>query len=292
MNRELVNTVLIDADSLVYAIGFASETYTYVVGSFSFGAKKAALRHAEETSFPLEDIKKEVTVDPLPIVLSTVATSLEEILFNTGCTYYDLYLTEGKTFRDTLVDYYKANRDPNNKPFYYTEIREYLKTEWGAEFGDNVEADDLCGIYQDTSSIISSIDKDLDTIPGWHYNPNKKIEYYLSEVDALRNLYGQMLTGDAADNIPGLFKITKCKCRAKYLEPLLSMDTEEDMYKYIQSIYLKCAETKGIDKDFNIKEKLEEIKTLLTILQEPLDVWQDTGVHTNTVDTNLEVSSS
>jgi len=202
MNRDEVTTVLIDGDVHVYAIGFAAETKTYEVEGIQFGSKKELKKYLQGKDDTAE-ILTHVQVDPLPIVLATVKSSLEEILFNTGCEQYQVYLTKGKTFRDDLVDYYKANRDPKAKPSYYNEIRQYLVDEWGAEYGDYIEADDLCGIYQDKTTIISSIDKDLDTIPGWHYNPNKKIEYYLSKVEALRNLYGQWLTGDTADNIPG-----------------------------------------------------------------------------------------
>jgi hypothetical protein len=59
---------------------------------------------------------------------------------------------------------------------------------------------------KDTTCIVS-IDKDLDMIPGHHYNPKKDVSYYINEQDGYRNFYKQCLTGDTSDNIPGIYGI-------------------------------------------------------------------------------------
>ena len=56
-----------------------------------------------------------------------------------------------------------------------------------------------------------SLDKDLDQIVGWHYNFVKHLGYYIKPEEGLVKLYTQMLTGDAADNIKGLFRVGPVK---------------------------------------------------------------------------------
>ena len=53
----------------------------------------------------------------------------------------------------------------------------------------------------DEDTIIVSDDKDLQTIAGYHYNKGEVIE--VSEQQALKNFYTQVLTGDTADNYKG-----------------------------------------------------------------------------------------
>ena len=57
--------------------------------------------------------------------------------------------------------------------------------------------------YRDTS-IIVSIDKDFDQVPGWHYNFVKGEKYYVDDDQGFYNFCAQLLTGDRADNIIGL----------------------------------------------------------------------------------------
>ena len=68
---------------------------------------------------------------------------------------------------------------------------------------------------------IATLDKDLDGVPGWHYVWKGKREgvFYVTETEADRFFYTQMLTGDATDNIPGLFKMVGVKALAKTKAP-------------------------------------------------------------------------
>ena len=51
------------------------------------------------------------------------------------------------------------------------------------------------------------IDKDLDCIPGKHYNPRKEKFYDIDEDTADLLYWLQMLKGDPTDNLPGLPRI-------------------------------------------------------------------------------------
>ena len=69
---------------------------------------------------------------------------------------------------------------------------------------EGFEADDIIGLLHRGDSVCVGQDKDLLTVPGLHYNYRVKEYEDVSEEQALRYFYGQMLTGDSADNIPGL----------------------------------------------------------------------------------------
>ena len=128
--------------------------------------------------------------------------------------------------RATILPY-KGNRDATHKPKYFKEIKQYLLDHQGATLTEGEEADDAIGIYQyahtDKSTIIVSTDKDLNQIPGWHYNWVKDQEYYVTIDEANKYFYSQLLTGDATDNIrgvPGVGPVTAARILAD-CEPTL-----------------------------------------------------------------------
>lgn len=201
-----IKTVLWDCDIVVYRVGFASKEH-----------------------------------EPLSYTLQSVKTVLENVNSNfPKAEEFKLYLTGKGNYRDKVstTRIYKGNRDPNNKPEYYDEIREYLLTYGKAEIVEGMEADDKLGIEQwkrkDRSSCIVTIDKDLDCIPGWHYNWVKQEMYYQTLAEANKSFWTQVLTGDTTDNIQGVPKVGKVKA-AKIIA---STDgTWEDMYTKVLQEY-------------------------------------------------------
>ena len=115
-------------------------------------------------------------------------------------------------FRNSLYSKYKANRKPleDDMKKALTYAHEYLVGDLGAVKADGMEADDLCSIWayeakeMNKNYIVSGIDKDLLQIPGNHYNFSKKTFTNMSESEAHKHLMLQCLTGDNADNIPGI----------------------------------------------------------------------------------------
>ena len=211
---------LIDGDILVYECGFSSDA----------NAKKDGRFEGHE---------------PLEYTLKIVKNKIAEIIDTTKADSYEIYLTGKENFRNAILPEYKANRDPSHKPHWYKEITEYLVHVQKAVVVDGMEADDIMGIRQcnepDDWTCIASKDKDLDCIPGFHYNwsPSKQDlgVYDMSEVDSLRFFYTQILTGDATDNIPGLKKLTGQIATKKKKEPLQEMEKELDMYNYVKELY-------------------------------------------------------
>ena len=112
--------------------------------------------------------------------------------------------------------------------------------EYDAELQVGQEADDALSIAACTLGHgIATIDKDLDGCPGWHYNWAKENIYYVTEVEANRFFYTQMLTGDSTDNIPGLFKRTGKKAMAKVKAPLAELTDPADMYAYVGGMWTR-----------------------------------------------------
>jgi len=202
---------LIDADILRYEVGFAAEV----------GWKN-------------EDRP------PWDYVENMLLERIERIRHGSGANTYTLFITEGHTFRFDLatVKPYKGQRVPH-QPWHYDNLTVYLRDVLGAVVVTDIEADDAMAIEQvswnkdptdvpdrtyKNSTIICTRDKDLRQVPGWHYGweMGAQAEFGPVFVDAEENnlelnaqrnaikgtglpfFYSQVLTGDAADNIPGL----------------------------------------------------------------------------------------
>lgn len=190
-----------DLDILQYRCGFAADSQM----------KKDFLRQYPEAT--KEDLEEALAnTEYTAIALQNVKTTIEAVTerFNDG---YIAYIQDGANFRyDVAVTQpYKGNRDVSHKPKYYEEIKTYLLDKWGAVPVREIETDDAIGIEQwqrtDKYSVIVSTDKDMDCIPGWHYNWVRGELYYQSLNEANLFHFYQMLTGDTVDNIQGVYGI-------------------------------------------------------------------------------------
>lgn len=111
--------------------------------------------------------------------------------------------------RDYLPEY-KAHRDkePDEAERKRREMLTLAHT-WASENlklvrRPRLEADDLLGLLSKEDRVMVTIDKDLRTVPGWHYNPDKDdFPVRVTEAEADRLLIRQWLTGDSTDNIKG-----------------------------------------------------------------------------------------
>lgn len=159
------------------------------------------------------DVEERKEIQPVEFALGNVKTSVRAIQDVVG-TNMELYLTGRGNFREFIATIlpYKGNRSEFDKPTHYQAIRDYLTTIWKAVIIEGQEADDEIGIRAtaineaqgEEQAVIVSIDKDLDTIPGYHYNFVTGGKYKVSEDEARVNFYKQILTGDRTDNILGL----------------------------------------------------------------------------------------
>ena len=119
-----------------------------------------------------------------------------------------VYLTGKDNFRVALWPDYKKNRAFRRKPLLQPYLRDYLVERHGAVVSDGCEADDLMGLagWRKQGAVICTIDKDLRTIEGYHFNWDKPDEgvVKVNAKSAARMFYEQVLTGDTVDNYPGL----------------------------------------------------------------------------------------
>jgi len=161
---------------------------------------------------------------------------MKRILETTGATSFEAYITGDSNFRYDVEPNYKANRRGKPDPIYRADANTYLVTEYGAKVSEGCEADDLIGIgatRYGTESIICTIDKDLNQVPGIHYNWRKDSFNDISTIDALRSFYRQFLIGDASDNIIGISGIGEVKS-ARIIN---SLEDEFDMFQAVRSLY-------------------------------------------------------
>ena len=195
-------TALIDADSLIYAVGFSST-----------------------------DVEE-------PIAVSRLEQTMVELCMDLDCEDYKGFLTGKGNFRDDLAVTapYKGQRT-SEKPVHFQALRCHLVTSWGFTVVKGIEADDAVGIaayaVPEDETIMVHIDKDLNQFRGWHYNYRKKEKYYVSEFEGLVSFYTQILTGDRIDNIVGLKGIGPVK--AKKL--LADCTNETELYKAVLKAY-------------------------------------------------------
>lgn len=227
--------LLVDLDPCVYACGFAGQSSSYSVvyedeqsrmQSKIFSATQdetaGALmkRWEQETGNAIIDKEKLVIPDPLDHVLHIVRRHLTAIS-EAGDRHslaqrrqrpsFNGFLSGRTNYRNELAVSapYKGNRDKASRPYHFANIREFLIDVYHPRISENCEADDLISIIaeqnrtQHIDSIVVSIDKDLDQIEGWHYNPDKKVFYIQDRDSAKLYFFQQCLSGDSTDNIPG-----------------------------------------------------------------------------------------
>ena len=261
---------LIDGDIIVYSVGFASDQRVYLVKGRAFKYKVDATAYCEDKGIELSEIEKVVTPEPIEYTLHSVKQLLNRVLKETAADKFQIYLTGEGNFREEAATIlpYKGNRDPSHKPTHYKEIKEYLIDVWDAKVIEGMEADDAMGIRQmerGGDTVICSIDKDMDMIPGLHYNWRNNSKYTVDEKSALRTFYKQLLTGDAVDNIRGVPGIGKVRAE-RMLEGLT---TEAEMYEAVFAAYRRANDT-----DEEATDELNENARLLWIWRKERDEWK------------------
>lgn len=137
----------------------------------------------------------------------------------------------GNRWRNEVMPSYKANRKATRKPLMYPVIREYVHEAYECFERPTLEGDDVLGILMTHPTLIPgekvcvSIDKDLKTIPGKHYNYVKQTWLTVQEQEADYNHLCQAITGDTTDGYPGC-PGSGPVAAAKLLEPFTSTSVE------------------------------------------------------------------
>jgi DNA polymerase-1 len=135
------------------------------------------------------------------------------------------------------VDYKRSAsrvKSKSTKPDWFDDLKSWTVEAYdGCIITDNCEADDMVRIWAveakaaDIQHCVVTIDKDLDCIPGSHYNPRTKVIYQIEEEWANYFYWKQLLMGDSVDNIPGIMGIGPKKAE-KILEGSKNKDEHVD----------------------------------------------------------------
>ncbi len=266
--------LLIDGDILIYQA--ASAKSLWKVGMNFFSIKKSAdAFHVEHPN--LRITRREMNPNPLVVKQQLVDMVLDiQKLFTLAhnqlhpglslALTHTIYVKGNKhNYRSDFVKEvaYKANRAA--KPFYHEFARQSLINDLGAIEVDDQETDDELGIQQNMLTCICTKDKDLLTIPGLNFNWVTGILKYISEQEADKYFYEQILIGDRADNIKGLPGIGPKKAE-KILEGKFE---KKDLLLAVIAAFEEQGYTKAL---------VEEIGQLMYIRRRPDEMWTIDGI--------------
>lgn len=177
---------------------------------------------------------------------------INNLIEEAGCSKALVLLSKGTVFRKEIDPEYKANRTGKRKPVCLSAVREMMVETMKTMSSDGIEADDLIGIFATKSPddyVIWSPDKDLRQIAGKHLINGEVIEITQEEAD--RNFWMQVLTGDAADNYKGCVGVGPVKA-----EKILDADPELSTWKKVVKAYEKAGQT---EEDAIITARLAHI---------------------------------
>ena len=259
--------VHLDADYLVYQAGFSAQHTSYLL--VDDGAAVNEYSKAEDVKAAMATFAKEgrdlshfvkwerTEVEPSENALHTCKLQINDIVEQVEGKFglkadLSLYLTGTGNFREKIATIrpYKGNRPPWAKPRLYRELRQYMVDVWGAKVIHDQEADDEVAIQQTHAiaegkpSVICGIDKDLWQVPGWHYSTNKRGFARISPQLGLRLFFRQVLSGDATDNIGGVYKLGAVKAK-RLIEPGMSL---ADMERVCLGAYQASLDKYGHEK--------------------------------------------
>lgn len=264
------DVVYIDGDILPYQIGFATQRTMYWL-SLQGEANVSPLlitkrkKQVNEYVAAQPDILVDeyfMTEDPMQ-ALATLKIHITNIVRGSKCERFRVIMSGDTNFRTDIatIKEYKANRKGTDKPVHYPMLRDWLLKQNYTIVTENEEADDLLSRKMMEGFLGATIDKDLNNTPGWHYNFNKNEIYFIDDITAYKNFYKQMLTGDTADNIPGIRGIGPAKA-GKLIDPC---SHPSEMEEAVHQAYCETYD--------NPVEAMTEVGQLLWMRRKENEMW-------------------
>ncbi len=232
-----IKTLLVDADTIAYAAAVGAEMADEVMDQAFYTAEE----WQEIIAHPFYDEEAGcIWLTDIDEAVASAVARIKEIQGITNTKDVELYFTEGRNFRYTIYDMYKANRKGTRYPSGLPLIKEALLELYPGESCSEYEADDLVVMLKRTKPnkyVLAAIDKDvLRSVVGTHFNYyrsdryNIEMKWVTTEIeDAYKFAYIQTLTGDTSDNIPGCPGIGPKKAEAA----LRGCDTPQDLWKAV-----------------------------------------------------------
>lgn len=208
-----MKTALIDADIITYLAAY------YSMQKFDDG----------EVWVDIEAAKEEVK------------RVTDEWVADAGCDAPLMVLSppDRTNYRKIIWPEYKTHRKASAKPPHLGAVAEYVAEAYDSTYIPYLEGDDVIGILHTRdpdNTVIVSTDKDMATVPGYHYNPNRTYgmgPVEISQAQAKQWLFTQILTGDPTDGYKGATRVGP-KSAEKILRPhyscVLSHNDEPTYY--------------------------------------------------------------
>lgn len=213
---------LIDADSLLYKVGFTlEEKVIWNEPEWLAGFEAPVIEYYTDSIRSLYLFDKMV----------------DNILFATDCDSAYLVFSGEGNFRLDLPTEYKGNRAASRKPINYDQLLDHALENYTAAVIDGMEADDFV-VYLKTSKpedyILCAIDKDvLFQTEGTHYNYHNDSNITVTKEEAIYYAYYQTLTGDTVDGYKGCPNIGPVKAKSI----LKGLKTEKEMWDAVVKTY-------------------------------------------------------
>ena len=212
-------TILVDADIMAYVASSGTE------GVFYFDGEDAPPAVEENLEAALEIAERDI----------------ERIANKLKATKVIVCLTDDDNFRLGVYPQYKSNRADVRRPSTLKRVKDFYAEKFECYQRPGLEADDCMGILATSAKlvpgekVIVSSDKDMQTIPGLLFNPNKdKKPRTIEPLAADRYFMQQTLTGDATDGYPGCRGVGP---KSKYVAALAEAPSLREMWKVVLEGY-------------------------------------------------------
>jgi hypothetical protein len=220
-----VTVLLIDADFLAYRNTAACQYTNYFLreegnefGTAVKGKKNAESFIKENPTYSIvssEDVLEdwERCKDSIDATINHILGACSYNPTNEGYKHSDdvYFFVSGKdNFRYTLTPTYKHSRKDKPKPHWHDKAHKYLVDYYAAKESHGRESDDMMheGVLfcrkHGLDYILVHMDKDIDQLAGKHYNPVTNEHYTVTQKEATKFLYEQILSGDSVDSIEGI----------------------------------------------------------------------------------------
>lgn len=176
--------------------------------------------------------------------IAAFESSLRSLLEKVEAKDYLLAFSDKDNWRKSVLPTYKSNRSGVRKPLLLKFLKEYCYENHKFIQIPTMEGDDILGVYatmQDDHKpdyVICSIDKDLKTIPGKHFNFGRNEFFEISVHQADHWHMMQTLTGDTTDGYSGCPGCGPVGA-AKILQKALDEGTPWANPKQLREIYWK-----------------------------------------------------
>jgi DNA polymerase-1 len=176
----------------------------------------------------------------MALAKARVVNRVEEFKEKLQASDVVMCLSDRANFRRKLNPDYKSNRSKSRLPIILKQVKQWIIDELDGQLWSTLEADDIISILatdkeMDEETIVVSIDKDFQSVPGIYYDYNKDETHHVSEEEADKFHLIQTLTGDATDGYSGVPKVGAVTARR-----LL------DKQGYDWDVVVKCYEDAGM----------------------------------------------